>query len=91
MVVGDAPQMAVPTVFRPSVSPTPDQMGLQPWAVAPATICTQIDGAMRGYTASGLLVTLEQIDPPAANAVWLSAFLSIDLSKTTWRPSCWAA
>src|SRR3954465_7394135 len=37
-VCGDAPHMAVPTVLRPSVRPTPDQIGLHAWADAPATI-----------------------------------------------------
>src|SRR3954470_18939448 len=90
-VCGAAPHTAVPTVFRPSVRPTPAQMGLQACADAPATICTQIEGAIKGYTASGLLVAFEQMEPPAAKAVWASAFLSMALSKTTWRPAAWAA
>src|SRR5436190_23446221 len=64
-VWGAAPQMAVPTVLRPSVRPTPAQTGLHACADAPATICTQIDGALRGYTTSGWLARLEQIAPPA--------------------------
>src|SRR3954451_21594345 len=43
-VCGDAPQIAVPTLLTPSVSPTPDQMGLQPWPEAPATIWIQMEG-----------------------------------------------
>src|SRR5207247_5781519 len=91
LVVGAAPHTAAPTVFSPMVMPTPDQMGLHAWALAPATVWTQMVGAVSGYTASGALARLAQIDPPAENAVWLSAFLSMDLSNTSCRPSCWAA
>src|SRR5947199_5237367 len=62
-VCGAAPHTAVPTVLRPSVRPTPDQIGLHACAAAPATICTQMVGAVNGYTASGLLVAFEQMEP----------------------------
>src|SRR4051812_47397623 len=90
-VWGAAPQTAVPTVLRPSVRPTPAQTGLQAWAEAPATICTQIDGAISGYTTSGALARFEQMEPPAVAAVCASAFLSMARSYTTCRPFAAAA
>src|SRR5437764_13613540 len=91
LVLGAAPHTAVATMFRPSVMPTPDQIGVHAWALAPATICTQIVGAISGYITCGALARFLQMLPPACSAAELLAFLSSTSSTTTWRPSCWAA
>src|SRR5207245_11244444 len=80
-----AGQMMAATVFRPSVTPTPDQMGSQACPWAPATICTQIDGAISGYTAWGLSVGFEHSWPPAAVASAVLASFGLLIAWEMWR------